>query len=242
MRRVLGSWATSMLGAAALTVGVWATPAGAAIIYVDATDGAAGNTALAPSAGGGVWTTNTTDTVDAIWRFRTGFGLAPTATSPPSGAGSVTTGGAGTVYESTGNTATPDDVPRVVTTVSGLPSDTYNVYVYFWSDQSNSPWRVRAGLTDDPNPLSLYLGSNTPSGTPTPVNIATDSGGRIFYQVLLGQQTGTSLSVFVEDGPATGGTSRTWYDGIGYESAIPEPASLAALGLGGLALLHRRRR
>jgi hypothetical protein len=57
-------------------------------------------------------------------------------------------------------------------------------------------------------------------------------------QALLGQVTGTSISVFVEDAPATTSSNRTWYDGIGYE--VPEPATMAILGLG--ALLMRRKR
>jgi len=228
------------MAAAAVAMSLGAAAADAAIIYADATHTGSPNTTLAPSAGGGAWTVNTTDTAEGIWRFRTGFGVDPAIASPPTGAGSVPTGGTGTVYESTGNVSPSDDVPRIVTTVSGLPAATYDVYAYFWSDQNSSPWRIRAGLTDDANPLPLYIGGSAPSGTPTPVNIATDSNGRILWQVLVGQQTGTSLSVFVEDGPATTGNERTWYDGIGYE-AIPEPTSVALLGVGCLGLLRRRR-
>jgi hypothetical protein len=180
--------------------------------------------------------------VDGQWRARTGNGIQPTATSPPSGAGLTTLNG--TVYESGGNSG-GDDAPRLMTTVTGLPNDTYNVYVYFWNDQTNSPWQIRAGLTDDPNPLPRYVGSGTattigsavgtaPDGGNLPVLIATDNAGgsgtpsgRRVWQVLLGQQTGTDIAVYVEDLPPTSSIQRAWYDGIGYESAtVPEPTCL----------------
>jgi hypothetical protein len=211
--------------------------ANAQITYVDADYNV--NTFLAPSAGGGTVATNGTDSVDGIWRVRGGFGLGVSDTTLP--AGVIATGGSGTVYESTGNSSPSDDVPRVFTSVTNLTFNTYDVYLYFWSDQSASPWRVRAGLTDDVNPLSLYIGGATPSGTPTPVQINTDSSGRLFFQVNLGQVTGTSIDVFVEDAPATSNNERTWYDGIGY-SVIPEPSTFALVGMGVAAMVVFRRR
>jgi len=86
----------------------------AVIIYVDADFTAdTGNTLLAPSAGGGVVPTNTTDTVDGIWRYRSGFGLKPTDTVIPTSPIDLA---GGTVYESAGNSGA-DNVPRIVTTV-----------------------------------------------------------------------------------------------------------------------------
>jgi hypothetical protein len=119
--------------------------------------------------------------------------------------------------------------------VGGLSLGTYDVYVYYWSDQSSSPWRIRAGLEDTVDPLALFI---TGSGTPTPIQVGTDTSGRKLWQASLGQVTGTSISVFVEDAPAANGNNRTWYDGIGYE--VPEPATMVILSLG--ALLIRRKR
>jgi hypothetical protein len=210
----------------------------AAITYMDADFTAGtGNTLFAPSAGGGTITTTTTDTVDGFWRYRTGLGLKPTDTVIPSSP-IVLTGG--TVYESTGNNqaGTPlasDNVPRVVTTVGGLSLGTYDVYVYYWGDASNSPWRIRAGLADIVDPLPLFI---TGTGTPAPIQVGTDTTGRKLWQASLGQVTGTSISVFVEDGPATNSTQRTWYDGIGY--SVPEPATMVILGLGALVMRRKR--
>ncbi len=207
-----------------------------AIIYVDANFTAGtGNTLFAPSAGGGAVPTNATDTVDGIWRARTNLGLKPTDTVIP--ASPIALAG-GTVYESTGNITagdppTGDNVPRVVTTVSGLAQGTYNVYLYYWSDSTGAGWQTRAGLVDTVDPLTLFDRYN---GTST--QIGTDTSNRRLMQALLGQVTGTSISVFVEDAPAANGNNRTWYDGIGY--AVPEPATMAILGLG--ALLMRRKR
>jgi hypothetical protein len=65
------------------------------------------------------------------------------------------------------------------------------------------------------------------------------------YGVNLGQETvigGSAINFFIDqDGTTSGGTDRTWYDGVGYE-VVPEPSSMALLGLGGLALILRRRR
>lgn len=196
----------------------------AAITYVDANFTAGtGNTLYAPSAGGGTVTTNTTDTADGIWRYRTGFGLSPSETALPTT--TIPNGGSGTIYESTGNVSPSDDVRRVVTTVS-VPQNAYDVYVYFWMDQSGSPWRIRAGLEDTLDPLELFIGSNTFTPDSEPISwVGTDANGRRLLQAYIGQASGSSISVYVEDQPAANGNERTWYDGIGYVKVYNRPNS-----------------
>jgi hypothetical protein len=221
-----------------LCVALLAAMSQAAITYVDAVfTGSSANTVYAPSAGGGTITTSTGDTVDGLWRARTSLGLRPTVTTPPTG--TVTLDSTSTVYESTANSSTADNVRRVVTSVS-VAQNAYDVYVYFWIDQNGSPWRIRAGLVDTVDPLTLFIGSNGLTATDSPISwIASDNGGpRRLMQAYLGQTSGNSISVFVEDGPAGGTTpsnERTWYDGIGYVKVynVPNSPSVTPVNVNG---------
>jgi MYXO-CTERM domain-containing protein len=223
-----------------------AANASATIHYVDATDGAAGNTAVAPSAGGGVFNS-----------------VAPFGTQGPANDGlwdARAFANSATIYQNVGTGAGADNAQRLATSVSGLPLGLYSVFAYFWSDSSNM-WRLRADLVDtSPGDLPLYMpggagvtqyytgGDATvlsdtlaPNPFATPVMIA--EGNRRLYQVALGQVNGTGFSVYVDDGPATVFNERSWYDGIGYER-IPEPASglLGAMALAAVGAVRRRRR
>ncbi len=193
----------------------------AKITYVDATDGETGNTKLAS---GEVFKATTANSgMDNRWRLRTGFA------NPP---------GSGTIYEAGGTygeTVNTEDCPRLVTTVSGLPEDTYKVYVYFWSD--NSQWRIRADLKGTDEQLPLFYSrpispeEEAPTSTSAAVPAKADDfkaapllseGNRILWQAYLGEVKGTTITVFVDDDPAhKTHSSRTWYDGIGYQ-AVPE--------------------
>jgi hypothetical protein len=254
-----------LVGSGVFAAMLLACTAQAAIIYVDATSGLTGNTVTGATVNGPVgvglpWSPVGGDAIDGQWRARTGFGIQPTETAPPSGIALATLNG--TVFENGGNSG-GDNAPRLRTTVSGLTPGIYNVYAYFWIDQNGSPWRIRAGLSDSADPLPLYVGSNVgttlgsvsgtaPGGGNLPILIATDNAtggttttppGRRVLQVLLGQLAGVSnLNVFIEDAPPTNGNERTWYDGIGYERVIPEPSSLLLLMLGCLAAAATRRR
>ncbi|MBN2020949.1 MAG: hypothetical protein JW749_12085 [Sedimentisphaerales bacterium] len=195
------------------------------ITYIDATDGEGGNTLMLDEYYGWVtWVTNTTDTTDGIWRKLTGFGLPPdTTTIPPS---PIPVSGSGTVYESRG--FNPDDCPRLMTMVYGLnPSETYNVYVYFWNDAADSPYCIRASLEEE-WPLPLWV----PPGDPSIVQAGYDTMGRKLWQAYLGQVTGDLITVYVDDGPGESPARRTWYDGIGFGvPEIPEPPAVDFCGL-----------
>lgn len=219
-----------------LCVASVAAMSSAAVTYVDAVfatgHGGTPNTFLAD--GGAAVPTSTGDTVDGLWRYRTGFGIAPGTAIQPTG--TITLTSSCTVYEGTGNSSPSDNVPRVVTTAS-VPSGAYDVYVYFWIDQSGSPWRIRAGLVNTVEPLELFTGSNTFTADSEPIAwVASDSGGpRRLMRAYLGQASGTSISVYVEDAPATNGNERTWYDGIGYTKVynVPNSPSVTPVNIDG---------
>jgi hypothetical protein len=178
------------------------------ITYVDATEGEAGNTALAA---GGVFTSTADGSgADNLWRGRA-------------------FANGGTVFESGGaygETVNTEDCPRLVTTVT-VPENEYAVYAYFWSDASQ--WRIQAALADAVGDLPLYL-ANDPNGAAVKadandfaVPVMTAEGNRFLWQVFLGN-TGmtTSISVFIDDeANHQTNNARSWYDGIGYKVIRP---------------------
>jgi hypothetical protein len=142
----------------------------------------------------------------------------------------------GEIYQSIDSGQSGKNARTLKTTISGLNADTtYEVFAYFWDDQSNSGWAIRAALTEAGLADNVYSIYNTP-GT----QVGKDSAGRKMYQVSLGTVTGvTSQVVWINDLPTDNSNNRTWYDGVGY-AVVPEPATMAILGLG--ALLMRRKR
>jgi len=186
----------------------------AKIIYVDATDGEAGNTTLAT---GEVFTADDPGTAgsgaDGLWRKRA-------------------FANEGTIFESGGSweaDLNTEDCPRLMTSIT-VPQDDYAVYAYFWAD--GDPWRIQASLTDSEGDLPLFL-ANDPNSAAT-VAVAEDfaesvpmltEGNRTLWQVYLGT-TGitTTITVYIDDDPNhLSGSLRSWYDGIGYE---PAPAKI----------------
>jgi len=188
------------------------------IYYVDASEGEAGNTKLA--AGGTFMSTTDGSGADNLWRGRA-------------------FGNAGTIFESGGqygDTANPEDCPRLVTSIT-VPENDYEVYAYFWSD--GGQWRIGASLADIAGDLPLFL-ANDPNGAATkadandfaaPVPMVGPDGNRNLWQVHLGT-TGvtTTINVLVDDAANhLTHNARTWYDGIGfkvvslYEAEPPKP-------------------
>jgi hypothetical protein len=113
-----------------------------------------------------------------------------------------------------------EDVPRLALTVSSLPSDTYDVYVYYWV--SGGQYAIRAGLTDTAAPLPLVNNTTgTQIATSSTTSTPPSNTNAELRQVLLGQATGTSFTVYVEDLPAiNAGTERSWFDGVGYAPGL----------------------
>lgn len=162
-------------------------------------------------------------------------------------------------YEASGN-AGAQDTKTLKTTVSGLtPGQTYDFYVHFWGKNSaGEDWPIRAGLAQDS--MALYAGAvrnlaiksalgggvytsiaaeyshNNKGGTPALLERVALIGSGV------ATQAGT-FEIFIDDVPANSLNTplRTWYDGVSF-AAVPEPATMGLLALGGIALLRRRQR
>ena len=130
-----------------------------------------------------------------------------------------------------------------------MSDGSYDVWAFFWDASGANGWQLSAGLSG--NPIVTYSADGA-GNTTAPVNAGTLSftttvlaaqDDRIMYGVNLGQATvtsGSSIDVLIEQ-LGNGSGSRAWFDGVGYE-VVPEPSSALLIGLGGLALLSRRRR
>jgi hypothetical protein len=201
------------------------------IYYVDATAGAAGNTALA---NGGVFSPALNTGSNTNWNERTSIGSG------------------GRIFEAGGQgVSVGQNAPRLVTTITNLvPGATYKVFAYFWSKASSSTteqWLLRAGLTNGAGELTLYgtSGSSLMGITSTAASLVSSTNGfavppttnseagRFLYQATLGQTVADgagTMPVFIDDySPDTTVNNRTWYDGVGYAQVIAlNPVNLMA--------------
>jgi len=199
---------------------VYTTSVSAGIVYVDASQGEGGNTALAT---GEVLVADDPGTVgsgsDNLWRGRV-------------------YANEGSILESAGDWsgANPEDCPRLVTTID-VPEGSYDVYAYFWGADAGT-WRIAASLENSEGDLPVYI-CNDPNGAATlavaedfaePVPLLSEDN-RTLWQVYLGAiDTIEGITVYIDDDPTRGaagdgGNARTWYDGVGYEPVTAtEPA------------------
>lgn len=209
------------------------TTATAGLVYVDAADGAGGNTALA---GGGLL--NATDGSGATtWRQRDSAAFG--------------SGTAGSIFEGV------EPSPLIQTTISGLtPGASYQVNVHYWDPQSTvEDWNVSAGFTSGSllnysreadatmvGSVASELASSLDFDVP-PTQFGPNSGremlaGDLGYAVA---SPAGEIVVFVDDFGVTNVNQRTWYDGVSYQ-LVPEPASaLLVLSASLLPLVTRRR-
>ena len=213
--------------------------AGAAVVYTDATSGPSGNTTLA---NGATFTPplNGTTGNDNNWEQRTVFGSS------------------GTVYEA-GGEAAGEDAPTLRTTISGLTAGSqYQVYAFFWDPTSNvEDWNLRAGFSADN--LTLYSNPDATTdaalvgavGAPLASTLTYSTSPTVFLEgnrdlraAGLGVATADvngQIAIYADN--LTGAPNvnfRTWYDGVGADLVVPEPASLASLAV--LASMGIRRR
>lgn len=219
-------------------------PAHGAITYVDAVEGFGGNTRATNSTQSNTdwFIPETTSADNDDWVKRT----------------TLQGSNGDTVFQAMPN-GSPELIPELNTTLSGLANGTYKVWVFYWDQVTNDTqnWTIAAGLTS--GSLTTYSSPGEPAvTTATTVNVSTAASlsftssvqvastdtNRQLFGVYLGEVgvTGGSDINFYVDMVINGSSSasRTLYDGVGYE-LIPEPSTTLLGGLGLLALLRRRR-
>lgn len=242
----------TVVTAAALTacLGAGLHADAATITYVDAVEGASGNT----------FATASGDLTDTSWVGGNTSGILNDQWSKrPFGNG-------GTIFQGRYN----DDgavFPELTTQITGLSDGLYDVWVFFWSSTDvtsgvpSQTWNIAGGLTSGDLTTYSFNGAGDTSSTVAASTLDFDdtvvtqegslnndgvSGLRILYGVNLGEATvsgGSTIDVFIDNltGEGAGGTDRTWYDGVGYQ-VVPEPGSgaMALIGLGAMAMRRRR--
>ncbi|WOO40843.1 hypothetical protein [Rubellicoccus peritrichatus] len=208
------------------------------ITYTDAVSGASGNTfATGGSLSNTSWlgAPNTSAQSNTLWAERTPFANN------------------GNVFQA--NPSVTGSIPELTTEVTGLLDGTYDVWVFFWTN--NEPWNISAGLTS--GSLMTYsppggggLGNTTDAVLASTLSydvtpLLTEAPDRLMYGVNIGQATvtgGSAINVFIGHNLGSNTANRTWYDGVGVAATIPEPSSFAlivssiALGI----LIIRRQR
>lgn len=190
-------------------------PPPSVITYVDAVEGAAGNTyatGLAPSNTSWINPASDSGSDDDQWKIRT-------------------FGNEATVFQALHSGSS---IPELTTEITGLADGTYDVWVFFWDGPNSNAWTISAGLEsgalstysfDGPGDTSAPVTAGSLSFTNEPPPMTTEDP-RILYAVKLGQETvsgGSAIQVFVDNEAGGGSNNRTWYDGVGYALAEPPP-------------------
>lgn len=171
---------------------------------------------------------------DGLWGLRTGFGNNEDYLLGAPG---------NEIFEATGNTW-KEDCLAIVTTASGLEAGQwYEVRVIYWSDTNpgTQSWNIRAGFSQDD--MTLFDRDSINAGATAGVQGKRDgTSTRYEYAGLIGQiaaDENGQIKVYINDKPAGSSYSRSWYDGVEL-TAVPEPATLSLLAIGGLLLRKRR--
>ena len=126
-----------------------------------------------------------------------------------------------------------DAFSSVTFSVSGIAYATYDVVVYYSSGDGTNPQLQATNINGTEMSPDPAAGANNQYGT----NPNWDATNTVTFSSL----SGASFSGFTVD-RNTVGTGRASIAGLQIVEIIPEPSSAALLGLGGLALILRRRK
>lgn len=203
----------------ALTVGLFAMTAQAAIVDVAAVGGPGGNVLNSATNSDSDYWAPANNSSDDLW-------------SPNSGA-------------MLSHTASNDDSPELKQTFSGLdPTRIYDIYVkglYYWNDSiAATSYYAPAGALEGDS-VQTYLGvEGTGALTPVYLLVGQVQGTN---SVTVIYDDFDVAAVDAHTGGLPKRANRTYILGLGYEDvgAVPEPASLGLLAAG-LGLLSLRRR
>lgn len=126
-----------------------------------------------------------------------------------------------------------DASSSITFSMSGITYANYDLIIYYSSGDGNNPQTQGANVGGNVITPTAAAGANNQYGT----NPNWDSTNTVTFSNL----SGASFSGFTLDRNATG-TGRASLAGIQIVEIVPEPSSAALLGLGGLALILRRRK
>lgn len=194
---------------------ILAASAHANITYVDAVEGASGNTFAtggSPSNTNWLSTVNNANAIQSQWARRS------------------LVGNGGTVFQA--RHSIPSTMPELTTQITGLANGTYDVWVFFWDASTSNTWTISAGLTT--GSLTTYsfdgLGDRTATKAASTLSFTaipmTAEADRIMYGVNLGKAIvagGNAIDVYLDNLVGGDSVSRTWYDGVGYSLSSADP-------------------
>src|SRR5262249_18597007 len=123
----------------------------------------------------------------------------------------ATTGNGGSVLAATAAQ------PALKTTLTGLTDGKYDIFAYFWANQTND-WRIQAGFTS--TSMQLYRDNGAQQAEASQFDepgMTLAGGGGFLYRAYLGRVDvtgGSPVGVLIDEFNASAAT-RAWYDGLG---------------------------
>jgi hypothetical protein len=215
-------------------------PSAGAITYVDAVEGASGNTFKTGSAPSDVsWVgPDSSSTNNTQWNKR----------------GAASEGNGDTLFQ--GSVTSGNTLPELTTRITGLADGTFTIWAFYWDqvDSTTQNWILSAGLTAGSlatysSPGNPDVGGSTKTGVTNaaaltfgnPVRVQAGWDGtkylRNLFGIKLGEVTvagGSPVNVYLDNNLTGGSNNRAWYDGVGYQPVGEEtntPAYTPLLGV-----------